>query len=105
MTDASFDTRLVSESYIVLRDVRKIPFGASIMQPEMFAREVTLKNPAVIVENDCVIVCSNAAYGAFDAIEVMEFTAQAYIGAARLGSPQKGMSDEDFKAVKQRFGI
>lgn len=105
VTDADFDTKLISESYIILRDVKKIPFGASIMQPEMFAREANLKNPACIVENDCIIVCSDSAYGAFDSLEVMEYSARALIGSAQLREPVKKISDDEFNAMKLKFGL
>ncbi|NLK40189.1 MAG: class II aldolase/adducin family protein [Clostridiales bacterium] len=105
VTDAEFDTKLISETYITLREVKKIPFGASIMQPELFAREVDLKNPVCIVENDCVIVCSSSAYAAFDSLEVLEYSAKTLVGAAQLGGSYKKMNDDELNAMKQKFGL
>lgn len=36
--------------------VSRFPFGASVMQPMLFSREISLQTPVAVVENDCAIV-------------------------------------------------
>jgi L-fuculose-phosphate aldolase len=85
VTDAVFDPRTIPESYILLRDIRKIPFGSSFLQPSMTAAVFSSRTPAIICENDCVIVTGHSLLAAFDRLEVAEFTARSILSSASLG--------------------
>lgn len=85
VTKEPFDSRTIPESYILLRDIPKLPFGSSFMQPRMVAEYFVKKNPIVLVENDCVIVAGSSLLNAFDRLEVAEFSAKALISAKNLG--------------------
>jgi L-fuculose-phosphate aldolase len=85
VTDAVFDSRTIPESYIMLRDVVKHPFGSSFMQPEFMAEEFSNEKPVAIVQNDCVIVTGNSLLNAFDRLEVLEFSAKALIAVKSVG--------------------
>ena len=56
VTDAKFDPRTIPESYILLRDVKRIPYGENYTEQEKTAKTFTDACPAVMVDNDCVIV-------------------------------------------------
>jgi len=86
VTDAVFDTRTIPESYVLLRDVKKAPFALSYRQPKKMAAMFSAQTPVVICENDCVIVTGTSLMGAFDRLEVAEFTAKSVISSKGLGS-------------------
>ncbi len=85
VTDVEFDSKTIPESYILLRDIPKLPFGSSFMQKEMTAEVFSNKVPIVMLENDCVIVTGNSLLNAFDRLEVAEYSAKAIISSKLLG--------------------
>ena len=104
ITGTAFDARLIPESYIMLKTVKKLPFGSSFMQPALTAQELSVKNPVAIVENDCVIVTGSDLINAFDRLEVMEYSAKSVIYAKRLGSIVTISSDE-IKEIETAFNL
>lgn len=86
VTDAVFDSRTIPESYIMLRNVQKVPFGANFLQPAMTADLISDKSPVLLCENDCVIVTGHTLLSTFDRLEVAEFSATAIIASLGLGS-------------------
>ena len=85
VTDAKFDTRTIPESYILLRDIQRLPYGEIYHQQEKTAKEFGAACPAIMVENDCVIVTGENLLQAFDRLEVMESTAHSIINAMAIG--------------------
>jgi len=85
VTEAEFDSRTIPESYILLRDVKKLPFRELYADPANAAREFGPATPAIMVEDDCVIVTGNSLLQAFDRLEVLESTAHSIINSCSLG--------------------
>lgn len=85
VTSAVFDSRTIPESYILLRGVPKLPFGATTLQPELSADMFKPDVPVVLVENDCVIVAGDSLLNAFDRLEVVEYSAKGIIASRELG--------------------
>lgn len=85
VTTETFDSRTIPESYIMLRNIPKLPFGSSFMQPEKMAAQFTPATPIVMVENDCLIVTGGTLLNAFDRLEVAEYSAKAVIASKSLG--------------------
>jgi L-fuculose-phosphate aldolase len=88
VTGAPFDSRTIPESYIVLRHVGRVPFGGQFREPERVAGELSTSQPALILENDGVMVAGRTVLEAFDRLEVLEATADALINARLLGEVQ-----------------
>ena len=86
VTDAIFDPRTIPESYILLRDVKRLPYGDIYARQEQTAKEFSEVTPAVMVNNECVIVTGNSLLQAFDRLEVMESTAHSIINSAAIGN-------------------
>ena len=105
VTDAEFDARLIPESYIALKTVRKFPFGSSFMQPAMTAAEILIKNPVAIIENDCVIAAGDSLLNAFDRLEVMEYSAKSVIETHLLGDKIVNISPEEVKEIEVAFKL
>ena len=102
VTDCEFDSRTIPESYIMLRDVKKIPFGASFMQPDMVADIFEPMTPILIAENDCVIVTGSSLINAFDKLEVMEYSAKAIVSSKVLGDIV-AITDDEIKDLRAAF--
>ena len=104
ITDAEFDARLIPESYIMLRNVHKYPFGCSFMQLEKTADEISESNPVAIIENDCVLVTGTSLINAFDRLEVMEYSAKSVIDTANIGNIVK-ISDKEVDEIEVAFNL
>ena len=105
VTDAEFDARLIPESYIALKTVRKYPFGSSFMQPDLLAKEISIKNPVVIIENDCIIAAGTSLLNAFDRLEVMEYSAKSLVEVAAIGGKIVKISDDEVKEIEVAFNL
>ena len=104
VTDAAFDARTIPESYILLRDVKKIPYEEIYTNPDQMAKEFAPSCPAVMVENDCVIVTGGSLLQAFDRLEVMESTAHSIISAQEIG-PIVHITDQEIEEIKEAFHL
>ena len=85
VTDEKFDSRTIPESYIMLREIPKLPFGANFMEPRKTAEIFEEKTPIAMVRNDCVIVTGSSLLNAFDRLEVLEYSAKAVLDAKMIG--------------------
>lgn len=104
VTDEPFDSRTIPESYILLRNIQRLPFDSSFMQPAMVADLFSESNPIVLVENDCVIVTGNSLLNAFDRLEVAEYSAKALIATKNLGDVV-AINDEQIDDIKKAFKL
>ncbi len=86
VTDTAFDPRTIPESYILLRDVKRLPYGEIYTKQEETAKEFGEATPAVMVNNECVIVTGSSLLQAFDRLEVMESTAHSIINSGAIGN-------------------
>ncbi|NLN05239.1 MAG: class II aldolase/adducin family protein [Clostridiaceae bacterium] len=102
VTDAEFDSRIIPEAYIMLRDVKKVPFGASFMQQDMVADMFNDMNQILIMENDCVIVTGSSLLNAFDKLEVMEYSAKALVRTSQIGKVVS-INDDEVKDLRKAF--
>lgn len=85
VTDTVFDSRTIPESYILLRNNPKLPFGSTFTAVEETAKRFVPNTPMVIVENDCVVVAGSSLLNAFDRLEVAEYSAKAILAAQAIG--------------------
>ncbi|MBX6312682.1 MAG: class II aldolase/adducin family protein [Isosphaeraceae bacterium] len=102
VTDAALDTRTIPESYVFLREVRRVPHGVPLGDSRELSQLTSLRNPALIIENDGVQVCGTSILDAFDRLEVLESTAEAMINSRPLG-PMVPMSAEAIAELNRAF--
>jgi L-fuculose-phosphate aldolase len=88
VTGAEFDPRTIPESYIVLRHVGRVPYGVQFRDPRKVADVLSADRPALLLENDGVMVAGRTVLEAFDRLEVLESTADALINGRLLGAVQ-----------------
>lgn len=105
ITDVPFDARLIPESYIMLKNVRRFPFGSSFLQPVLLANELSMKEPIAIVENDCVVACGTSLLNAFDRLEVLEYSARAVVDTITLGRKIVAISPEEIHDIEVAFHL
>ena len=104
VTTEPFDSRIIPESYLMLRDVPKVPFGASFTAPERVAALFTKSTPVVLVENDCIIAAGSSLLNAFDRLEVAEYSARAIIASRSIGNVVS-IDDEQIADIDRAFGL
>ncbi len=104
VSDAMLDSRIIPESYIMLRDVKKLPFGSTYLSPKETAREIGLKHPVSLVSNECCIVLGTSLLNAFDRLEVAEYSAKAIINAQSLGRVVK-IDDTEIDRIIDAFHL
>ncbi len=84
ITAAGFDTRVIPESAILLRNVPVLPYGVQFQEPQRVAD--ALGNAVVLlIQNDAILTVGDTVLQAFDRLEVAEFSAKALIDAQGLG--------------------
>lgn len=85
VTGKKFDVRTIPESWIFLQDVPNVPFGSHFKGNDTILNLISESVPAVIIENDSVIVTGDKLLGTFDRLEVAEFSAMSLTMAASIG--------------------
>ena len=84
VTGTRLDARTIPESYLLLRQVATVAFKDWI-DPQKLAAQVSLNQPALLLQNGGALVVGRTMLEAFDRLEVLESTASALIGALPLG--------------------
>jgi L-fuculose-phosphate aldolase len=102
ITGVEFASRTIPESYVVLRDVQRIPFGQPYDDVVAVAEAVSIRQPTAILENDGVLILGKSILDAFDRLEVLEATAEALIFSHRIGVATP-MSDAVIEELREHF--
>ncbi len=85
VTHKTLDVRTIPESWIFLQDVPSVPFGAHFTGRLEILDLLARKSPAVIIENDSVLVTGDKLLQTFDRLEVAEFSAKSLVLGASIG--------------------
>ncbi|MEO8609376.1 MAG: class II aldolase/adducin family protein [Chloroflexota bacterium] len=85
IAETRLDTKTIPESYIMLMDVPKVPYGTPYVEPEVIATTISTHTPVLLLQNDCVLTTGNSILQAFDRLEIAEFTARSLIETASIG--------------------
>ncbi len=104
VTDVGFDSRTIPESYIVLRDVGRVPYLSVRRDVEGTAERFSAKTPVLILDNQAVIVTGETLISAYDRLEVLEYSAKAVIAALDIG-PIVNISDREITEIEKVFGL
>ncbi len=86
VTGEPLDSRTIPESYIVIREVSRFPYGLQFSDTAALAAAISPRRPAAILENDGVLVTGSDILEAFDRLEVLESTAEAIINCHTVGT-------------------
>jgi L-fuculose-phosphate aldolase len=102
VTREKLDVRTIPESWIFLQDVPSVPFGSQFAGKETILELVSEDTPAVIINNDSVLITGDELLGTFDRLEVAEFSAQSLTMGASLGNLVPINSDQ-VQELRQKF--
>ena len=102
ITEKDMDLRLLPETYISLRDIRKYPL---MTDEKTVARDITAKNPVAIIENDCILAVGTSLLRAFDKLEMTENSAKILRDALIFGDAPAGISAEAFGELERAFNL
>lgn len=97
LTDVPFATRTIPESYILLRDIPRVPFGSQYTEEAKISKAVGKEHPVILIENEAVLVVGASLLEAYDRLEVAEFSAASLIDAYALG----GLVEMDDAAIEE----
>ncbi|GHT23312.1 L-fuculose-phosphate aldolase [Bacteroidia bacterium] len=100
-TRKALDVRTIPESWIFLQDVPLMPFGSHFRGKTEIAEKLAEGMPAIIIENDSVLVTGDKLLQTFDRLEVAEFSAQSLVLASSIGQlhPINDKQIEDLREV------
>jgi L-fuculose-phosphate aldolase len=102
VTDEKLDVRTIPESWIFLQDVPNVPFGTHFTGEETILNVLSENTPAVIINNDSVLVIGDKLLGTFDRLEVAEFSAKSLTMGASLGKLIP-INDNQVDALRKKF--
>ncbi|MDR2848090.1 MAG: class II aldolase/adducin family protein [Bacteroidales bacterium] len=100
-TRQPLDVRTIPESWIFLQDVPMMPFGSHFRGKTEIVEKLAKGMPAIIIENDSVLVTGDKLLQTFDRLEVAEFSAQSLVLASSIGQlhPINEQQIEDLREV------
>jgi L-fuculose-phosphate aldolase len=102
VTNAPLDSRTIPESYVLLRQIERVEYGLQYQDHEALAQRCSVDHPALVLENDGVLVCGGEILEAFDRLEVLESTAEALIDSRSIGELAP-MSDKALRGLEVTF--
>jgi len=102
VTGQPFDSRIIPESYIFLKNVRNMPFESIFVQPEMVSDVFKKETPIVLVESNCAIVTGSSLLNAFDRLEVLEYSAKSILDSQYIGEIVK-IDDLSIEEIDRTF--
>lgn len=102
VTGNKFNVRTIPESWIFLQDVPNVPFGCQFAGEDTIPELISKDTPAVIVENDAVIVTGDKLLQTFDRLEVAEFSAKSLVLGTVLGE-LKPIGDKEVEDLRKKF--
>jgi len=96
------DVRTIPESWIFLQDVPNVPFGSHFAGKEEILNLLSKNTPAVIIDNDSVLVTGDKLLGTFDRLVDAEFSAKSLVLSVSLGD-LKPINDEQVEDLRKKF--
>ncbi len=102
VTSAQLDSRTIPESYCLLRQIQRVEYGVQYRDHEALAQRCSASQPALILENDGVLVCGGDILEAYDRLEVLESTAEALIDSRSIGELAP-MPDKALRGLEVTF--
>jgi L-fuculose-phosphate aldolase len=102
VTGQKMDVRTIPESWIFLQDMPNVPFGSHFAGEETILKILNKNTPAIIIENDSVLVTGNKLLGTFDRLEVAEFSAKSLTMGTSLGN-LKPINDNQVEELRKKF--
>jgi len=104
VTGTRLESATIPESYIELRDMPLIAFGRQFTDEKGLAAQISRQTPVVLLQNDAILTTGKNLTEAYDRLEVAEFSANAILNAAKLGSVQR-IGEAELDAIREKFRL
>jgi L-fuculose-phosphate aldolase len=104
ITHQDFDTRIIPESYILLRKIPTVTYGMQFSDPQVVAEAISDSTPVLLLQNDAVLVVGGNPLQAFDRLEVAEFSARSLIAAGGIGDLVP-IGDTEIRDLEKAFSL
>ncbi len=104
VSDAVLDSRTIPESYILMRNIPKLEFGANYLKPAETAAVFKENTPIALIKNDCAIITGSSLLNAFDRLEVAEYSSRAIIATRDLGDVV-AINDDEIDDIEVAFHL
>lgn len=101
-TGSQLNVRTIPESWIFLQDVHSLEFDAHNFGRDDITNRISLQTPAVLIQNDCVLVAGDQLLQTFDRLEVAEFSAKSLVLSSSLGKVVP-ISNEQVEELRAAF--
>ena len=106
VTGEEFDARLIPESYIMLKQVQRLPYGSNLSRHNNKVIEnISMKTPVCLIENDCAVVAGTGLLNVFDRLEVLEYSAKSIVAADQLGKDVVKITDDEVDEIEVAFNL
>ncbi len=102
VTGVKFDVRTIPESWIFLQDVPNVHFGSHFKGSNTILDIINENTPAVIIENDSVLVTGDQLLQTFDRLEVAEFSAKSLTMGTPLGN-MNPINEGQIEDLRKKF--
>ncbi len=102
VTNVRLDVRTIPESWIFLQDIPVIKFGDQFAGNDTIPKLLNPNTPALIIQNDAIVVTGDKLLQTFDRLEVAEFSAKSLIMSTPLGSLVP-IGEADIQGLRNKF--
>jgi L-fuculose-phosphate aldolase len=102
VTKSLLNVRTIPESWIFLQDIPSLPFGVHFMGRKEIPELISSGTPAIIIQNDSILITGDKLLQTFDRLEVAEFSAKSLVMAKPIGDLLP-INDEQVKELRRVF--
>jgi len=102
VSHAMMDVRTIPESWIFLQDIQFVEFGKQFSGDPTIPSIISKSTPAIIVENDGIIVTGDKLLQTFDRLEVAEFSAKSLVMGQPLGELVP-INEQQIRDLRKKF--
>lgn len=104
ITDTLFNSRSLTECYVVLRDLEKIDLQDALENPKNIASMISPARPVIMINHGGVLAVGQNLLEVLDRIEVSEVSMQATLWSQQLGNVVN-LDEKKIKAIRDAFGF
>jgi len=102
LTDLEIDVRSLPEPYILLHNMPRASYGFNYSEPQRTASLFGPQTPAILLENDGVIVTGETIAKAYDRLEVVEFMSRSLLELPSLDRAVR-LTDDQLADLDSHF--
>ncbi|MFN8251229.1 MAG: class II aldolase/adducin family protein [Ferruginibacter sp.] len=102
VSGVEINVRTIPESWIFLKDMHQLSFGAQYNAADEVVKCISREKPAVLIQNECVVVVGDRLLQTFDYLEVAEFSAKSIVMSTSVGK-MVPINDEQTEELRKAF--